>query len=173
MSEHDTVIIKQSDRIRLRQATIQDLDYIMDTEHAEENAKFVIPWPREEHQKLLNTDNTKHWIVETTDGKPVGFVIVSGLQNPYQEIEFMRIIMADKGKGYGRETLKLLKSWAFEDRKAHRAWLDVKDYNDRARNLYKSEGFVEEGRIRECIKTGDKYESLIILAMLEREYFNQ
>ncbi|MEG6585410.1 GNAT family N-acetyltransferase [Dendrosporobacter sp. 1207_IL3150] len=174
MDENKAEIIKQSSIIRFRQAMDSDLDYIMETEHAEENAQYVIPWPKEEHARLLNIDNTKHFIVETADGfKKVGFVIVSGLKNPFQEIEFMRIIMADKGKGYGRETVKMLQAWAFEDLGAHRAWLDVKEYNDRARNLYKSEGFIEEGRIRDCIKTGDRYESLIILAILEDEYLEK
>jgi len=172
VSNLNTDIIKQSALIRFRQATEADLDYIMETEHAEENAQYVIPWPREEHERLLNIDNTKHFIVETADGtKKVGFVIVSGLKNPFQEVEFHRIIMAEKGKGYGREAVRLLQSLAFKDLGAHRAWLDVKDYNERARNLYKSEGFVEEGLIRDCIKNGDRYESLIILAILEDEYF--
>ena len=30
---------------------------------------------------------------------------------------------------------------------------------------------MEEGIIRECIKTGDVYESLMILGILAREYF--
>jgi RimJ/RimL family protein N-acetyltransferase len=49
-------------------------------------------------------------------------------------------------------------------------WLDVKTHNDRARALYLSEGFREEGLLRECLKTGDGYESVFILSMLESEY---
>lgn len=172
MGEFAEEIITQSSAVRFRQAMADDLDYIMETEHAEENAKYVIPWTREEHAKLLNSDNTKHFIVETVDGlAKVGFVIVSGLKNPFQEIEFLRIIMAEKGRGYGRQTVRLLQSWAFKELGAHRAWLDVKAHNDRARNLYKSEGFIEEGYFRECIKNGDVYESLVVLAILEHEYF--
>ena len=78
-----------------------------------------------------------------------------------------------KGKGYGREALKMMKNWAFEDLKMHRAWLDAKVDNKRAINLYKDEGFVEEGIIRECIKTGDVYESLMILGILAKEYFSE
>lgn len=41
-----------------------------------------------------------------------------------------------KGKGYGQETLEMLKSWAFDDLKFHRAWLDCKDHNTRALHVY-------------------------------------
>lgn len=165
-------IIKKSAILRFRQAEESDLDYIMKVEHAEENAKFVIPYDLEKHKEMLNSENTKHFIVETVDGNnKIGFLIISGLANPYAEIEFMRIIMDVKGKGYGREALKMMKNWAFEDLKMHRAWLDAKVDNHRAINLYKDEGFVEEGIIRECIKTGDVYESLMILGILAREYF--
>jgi RimJ/RimL family protein N-acetyltransferase len=77
-----------------------------------------------------------------------------------------------KGKGYGREALKMLKSWAFDDLKFHRAWLDCKEHNARALHLYESEGLVREGLIRETIlsETGE-YESLVILGILDREYF--
>ena len=66
--------------------------------------------------------------------------------------------------------MKLLKAWAFEDLRYHRAWLDCKDYNERALHLYESEGFVREGLIRETIIWNGKYESLVILGILENEY---
>jgi diamine N-acetyltransferase len=59
---------------------------------------------------------------------------------------------------------------AFRDLKAHRFWLDVKSLNRRALALYESEGFVEEGRLRESVRAGDAYDSLIVMSMLDREY---
>ena len=41
---------------------------------------------------------------------------------------------------------------AFRDLGAHRFWLDVKARNLRAQALYRSEGFVEEGRLRESVQ---------------------
>jgi diamine N-acetyltransferase len=43
----------------------------------------------------------------------------------------------------------------------------------RACHLYESEGFVREGVLRECIWNGETYESLIVMSMLEQEYFSQ
>jgi RimJ/RimL family protein N-acetyltransferase len=67
--------------------------------------------------------------------------------------------------------MKLIKKWAFEVKKFHRAWLDCKDYNDRALHLYESEGMVREGLIRETIITNGVYENLVVLGILDREYF--
>jgi diamine N-acetyltransferase len=50
-------------------------------------------------------------------------------------------------------------------------WLDVKDFNHRARTLYASEGFVVEGTLRECLKADDgSFESLVVMSLLKREY---
>ena len=70
--------------------------------------------------------------------------------------------------------MRLLKRMAFRDLHAHRFWLDVKALNTRALALYASEGFVEEGRLRESVRiSGDAptaTTSLIVMSLLDREY---
>jgi diamine N-acetyltransferase len=46
----------------------------------------------------------------------------------------------------------------------------VKEHNTRARHVYETEGFVAEGKMRECLKAGDIFETLIIMSMLKDEY---
>lgn len=169
-----TLIVANGKRLRFRQAEEADLDYIMAVEHEPNDAQFVIPYDEDVHRAMLNGDNTKHFIVETHKGEPVGFVIVSGLENPYKELEFMRIMVASKGQGYGKETVGLLLQWGFKERKAHRAWLDCKPHNARALHVYETSGFRREGLIRETIQAEDgTYEDLVILGILDREYFAQ
>ncbi|WP_196591342.1 GNAT family N-acetyltransferase [Pectinatus frisingensis] len=167
-------IIKTGKRLQFRQAQKADMDYIMEVEYKPDNAKYVIPYTREVHMQTLNTKDATHLIIETIDTKQkVGFLMIAGLDNTSKEIEFTRIILDEKGKGYGHETLQMLKSWAFDDLKFHRAWLDCKDYNARALHVYESEGLVREGFIRETILTDGVYENLVILGILDREYFAQ
>jgi RimJ/RimL family protein N-acetyltransferase len=68
--------------------------------------------------------------------------------------------------------VRLLKRIAFRDLGAHRFWLDVKLLNTRALALYQSEGFVEEGRLRESVRIvgADGYDSLVVMSLLDREY---
>ena len=91
-------IIKQSEKLRFRQAEEADLDYIMETENDVENVTYIIPYSREVHAASLHTKDEIHIIVETADGsEKVGFLMIAGLDNPFKEIEFRRIIMAVKG----------------------------------------------------------------------------
>lgn len=165
-------IVKTGNRLRFRQATVEDMDYIMEVEYIPENAKYVIPYTREVHMQTLDTPSATHLIIETLDThEKVGFLMIAGLDNPSKEIEWTRIILNVKGKGYGQETLEMLKSWAFDDLKFHRAWLDCKDHNTRALHVYEKADLVREGLIRETILTDGVYENLIILGILDREYF--
>ena len=70
--------------------------------------------------------------------------------------------------------MRILKRLAFRDLHAHRFWLDVKSLNARALRLYASEGFVEEGRLRESLRVGANetagWETLVVMSMLDREY---
>src|SRR5689334_519849 len=126
--------------IKLRTTREEDLDFVLEAEQAEANRDFVGQWSREQHQALFTNTDSAHLLFETVaEGKPVGFAIVNGLQSPHQSIELMRIVVTDKGRGYGREAIRLIKKLAFEDTGAHRLWLDVKSHNQRARHVYEAE----------------------------------
>lgn len=157
--------------IYLRPTTAPDLPFVLSAERASENRRFVDQWAQTQHEAALNHTDIRHLIIERLhDRAPVGYLILAGLENPDGSIEFRRIVITDKGKGYGRDALRLVMQFSFKQQGAHRLWLDVKDHNIRARQLYRSEGFVEEGMLRECFKTEDGYESLVIMSMLHNEY---
>lgn len=119
----------------------------------------------------LTDPDVCHLVIERLDDqRPVGYIILAGLKNSNQSVEFRRIVVTEKGKGYGKCALRLVKRLAFEHLDAHRLWLDVKDFNARARHIYESEGFIVEGTLRECFKVEDTFESLVVMSMLKREY---
>ena len=99
-----------------------------------------------------------------------GFIILQGCRNPHGSVELKRIVLQPKGRGYGRACVRLLAEMAFRDLGAHRFWLDVKERNERALALYRDEGFVEEGRLRESVRSDAGYESLIVMSMLRAEH---
>jgi RimJ/RimL family protein N-acetyltransferase len=82
-------------------------------------------------------------------------------------------VITDKGKGYGRQALRLIKQLTFDHLLFHRLALDVKVHNARARSLYTCEGFVEEGILRDRLKSDQGYESLVLMSMLASEYSTQ
>lgn len=156
--------------IRLRDTTEDDLDFVFDAEQATENRIFVSTWTREQHLSAVASEDSAHLIIEEINGgRRVGYIILAGLADRNQSIEFRRIVVTEKNKGYGREALRLVKEFAFGQSNAHRLWLDVKEQNARARHVYESEGFIVEGVLRECLKSETGFESLVVMAILRGE----
>ena len=158
--------------VRLRRTLEDDLDFVLNAEQSAENSPFVLLWSREQHLTALTSKDIAHLIIEISGGKRVGYIILAGLADKNKSVEFRRIVVTEKNKGYGREALRLIKQLAFEQLDAHRLWLDVKESNERARHLYESEGFLVEGLLRECLKSEYGFESLIVMSVLRDEYDN-
>ena len=102
--------------------------------------------------------------------KLIGHMLIFGVKNENKSLELRRIAINEKGFGFGREALQLLKILCFEELKFHRLWLDVYDDNSRAFKLYESEGFVQEGLLRDKFKTKNGYRSQRVYSILESEY---
>lgn len=157
--------------IKLRPTNENDLDFVLAAECNPENSPFIMGWSLAEHREAFANQNLRHLIIErSVDNMALGYVILRGLEDNSQSIELMRIVITAKGAGYGHQALQLIKRLAFEKLDAHRLWLDFKDYNQRARHLYSSEGFVVEGVLRECLKVGDNFESLVVMSILRSEF---
>ena len=162
-------------RIRLRPTMLSDLDFVILVETDSRNLPFITPWERTQHEGAVRFPDFRHFIVEGgADLASIGFVILQGCRNPQRSVELKRLVLQTKGQGLGRACVRLLKQMAFRDLHAHRFWLDVKQLNTRALALYLSEGFVEEGRLRESVRVvidgADGYDSLIVMSLLDREY---
>ncbi len=159
--------------VRLRPTMTSDLDFVISVEQDALNLPFITPWDRTQHEGAIRFPDFRHFVVEAGPGyASAGFVILQGCRNPHRSIELKRMVLLPgaQGCGVGRACLRLLATMAFRDLHAHRFWLDVKARNVRAQALYRGEGFVEEGRLRESVRTQDGYDSLIVMAMLESEH---
>ena len=161
--------------LRLRPTMLSDLDFVLSVERDQRNLPFITPWERTQHEGAVRFADFRHFIVEAgPDGSRDGFVILQGCRNPHRSVELKRVVLQSKGQGLGRACVRLLKRMAFRDLHAHRFWLDVKQLNTRALALYASEGFIEEGRLRESVRVSsdvtDGYDSLVVMSLLDREY---
>ena len=154
---------------------LSDLDFVVSVEQDARNLPFITPWERTQHEGALRFPDFRHFIIEAgPSDAPDGFVILQGCRNPHKSVELKRLVLQTKGLGLGRQCVRLLKRMAFRDLHAHRFWLDVKSLNLRALALYASEGFVEEGRLRESVRisgdAADGYDTLVVMSLLDREY---
>jgi RimJ/RimL family protein N-acetyltransferase len=83
------------------------------------------------------------------------------------------ITIGDKdywGRGYGRESIRLLLDYAFRLRNFRKVWLRVQGNNERAMRAYRACGFVEEGRLREHVFSDGKYYDQVIMGILRHEW---
>lgn len=156
--------------IELKPTTEFDLGVVLAAEADDDTSKYIIPWPRERHLAALADSDCAHLMIcDIGSGEYLGFVLLYGMASQNRSIELRRIVCTRKGCGVGRATIQEIKRLAFGRLNAHRLWLDVKSKNIRARRLYASEGFIEEGVMRECLLEGDGFESLVLMSILQAE----
>jgi [ribosomal protein S5]-alanine N-acetyltransferase len=74
------------------------------------------------------------------------------------------------GKGYGTEATALLVDFAFDTLNLHRVWLQVFEYNERARRAYERVGFRKEGVMRQSHFVDGRYWDSIMMAILSDEW---
>lgn len=74
------------------------------------------------------------------------------------------------GRGYGRETVRLLLDYAFTHMNMARVWLNTHSENERAIRCYRACGFVEEGRLRRHIWVSGRYVDRVMMGILREEH---
>ncbi|MGM0885227.1 MAG: GNAT family N-acetyltransferase [Bacillota bacterium] len=162
-------LLIQSAVLDLRKTEISDLTFVLDAETDLDNTPYIGQWTFEQHLESLTNEDMVHLIIENKQGDKVGYVILTGFLNSNKAICVKRITIQIKGHGYGKEAMKLILKWVFENTETHRIWLDVKDFNLRARHVYESVGFIFEGTLRDCFFNGDRFESLSVMSILRHE----
>ena len=106
------------------------------------------------------------------DGKLIG---VCGLHNCNETARTceLGIGIGDKtawGRGYGRDTVRVLLDYAFRLRNFRRVWLWVHARNERAIRSYRASGFVEEGRLRQHVWSNGAYDDAVQMGILREEW---
>ena len=93
--------------------------------------------------------------------------------NNIDRIAEFGIVIGDsdyRGKGYGKDAIKLLLDFGFNILNYHNIMLMVYPYNEGVISLYKKLGFKEIGRRRESKHIGDKRYDIIFMDMLKSEF---
>lgn len=121
------------------------------------------------------------------DGQPVsdeliGEIVLNDLDEHARSANLRLALLPNyRGRGYGREAIFEVLRFAFEGAtdvdgvrhegpRLHRVSLDVLSINPRARMLYESLGFREEGRLRDVYRDGDGWADATVMSILEDEF---
>lgn len=155
--------------VTFRASTPADLPMILAAESQGLAEGFIGMDTAEQHQAWMRDADAEHRVI-LRDRQAVGYLILRGLAGRDDAIEVKRICLTERGAGIGSAVFAALLPWAFEERGAHRLWLDVYVENTRARRLYESAGLREEGRLRESVRGPEGYRTLILMSMLRAEW---
>ncbi|ETW79778.1 hypothetical protein HETIRDRAFT_452866 [Heterobasidion irregulare TC 32-1] len=74
------------------------------------------------------------------------------------------------GNGYGTELLEWIVTHGLKEQGLHRISLQVFGINERAVEVYRKVGFVEEGRMRKSNWVAGKWDDIIFMSILEDEW---
>jgi diamine N-acetyltransferase len=156
--------------MRFRSATVTDIPQICALERLPEFRTLVGSWPKDQHLRMLAGPDAAYIVAENQPEQIAGFAILQGLRSEHKAVELKRLVVGVPNRGTGRRLLTEVVEQAFGEYGAHRLFLDVFVNNDRARHVYQTSGFREEGIMRDAIYRDGAYHSLVLMSLLESEY---
>ncbi len=127
--------------------------------------KKEIEW-FDKYQKV----NDKKFFTICYENKPIGFMGLSKISKNNKNADLFIMIGEDeyRGKGNGKIALEWLISHGFEKLKLHKINLGVIKDNLHAVNVYKSLGFIIEGRMKDEVYFENKYHEMLSMAIFNK-----
>ncbi len=109
--------------------------------------------------------------VRGLDGDVMGIVCLDGIL-PFQGVGGLSIALGRRywGQGFGREALRLVLRFSFNELNLRRLTITVFDYNTRAIRLYEHLGFVREGAFRSFLVRDGKAHDMLLYGLLRSEW---
>ena len=105
------------------------------------------------------------------DGHLVGRAGLFGVDDLARSAEVgLSLLPAARGRGHGRDVLRVLLGYAFRSRNLRRVHLQTLASNEAALRAYRAVGFVEEGRLREAAWVEGAYDDVVLMAVLRRDW---
>lgn len=135
----------------------------------------VLPVTRLEHERwyeALVTQRDSVTFAIQVEGETIGLCGLAH-QRPRQRRATLWIYIgpaAQRGRGYGERSVRLLLRFGFEQLNLHRIHLFTPAYNIAAQKTYLKCGFREEGRDRDHIFIDGRYHDDVRMGILDSEY---
>jgi UDP-4-amino-4,6-dideoxy-N-acetyl-beta-L-altrosamine N-acetyltransferase len=129
----------------------------------------------EEHERWFShamADGTRRYWILTCEDRNVGLINLYDISKKDLRAYFA-IYIADesvRGRGVGTFAQRFLQREAFETFGMNKLCCEVFASNEAALRLYRSCGFVDEGRLRQHVRKGGEFHDVLALAMLKSDW---
>ncbi len=157
-------------RMRMVEAAETDVEAIIAMERHPDNRDFIWMGTAQEHREEIRDPDHLLLLFRAREGGEVLGYSLNHLNRKSHVFEIRRIVITDKGKGYGREAMKALICYAFDKADTNRLWLDVYPDNPRGIHLYESLGMHRDGVLRQNYLSDRGYLDQIVYSLLRSEY---
>lgn len=157
-------------RLQADEVAAEEIGEIIEIESHKENRDYLWIGTVEEHTaEIADPGHMLLIFREKRTGETRGYALIR-LDFKSHIFEIRRIAITDKGKGYGKEAMKGLIRYAFEETETNRLWLDVYPDNEIGIRLYESLGMHCDGVLRQNYLAERGYLDQIIYSVLRCEY---
>jgi RimJ/RimL family protein N-acetyltransferase len=140
-------------------------------------ARSPLSQPLEERwfDRMVEAQGSGSWffvICRLDDDRPIGTTGLFGLDLTAGTAGLGVMLGApdDTGQGYGSDAMAALVDFGFGSLRLQRIWLDVYDFNERARRAYERLGFVHEGTLRHAAFRDGRHIDIHRMAVLDDEW---
>lgn len=124
--------------LTLQPAKKQDVPIFTQMEMAQDTSSYIIPYTEEQHIAEMEKNEIKYLSIYQQNTL-IGFIILA-LESGTR-VEFRRIVIAQKGCGYGQMAMQLLEQYCKQKLQKRAIWLDVFESNKRGIHIYQKLGY--------------------------------
>lgn len=142
----------------IRRMTHADLEQVI----AIDQVSFSLPWPQRSFQFELDENFVSRCWVADVNGR-IAAMMVGWMMMDEMHIATIATHPEFRGRGIGKKILVHALCWARDREGLVRAFLEVREGNAAAMKMYRSLGFVEDGRRKEYYK--DNNEDAILMSL--------
>jgi RimJ/RimL family protein N-acetyltransferase len=115
--------------------------------------------------------NEALFVIADPEDRAIGHVGLYDIDHRVQSAEFaIAIDRSMWGKGLGRACSRRVIEYGFGELNLRRITLEVLETNERAIRLYRSLGFVDEGRLRQAYRKQGDWIDVLLMGLLVAEY---
>ncbi|HEX8411693.1 MAG TPA: GNAT family protein [Thermoanaerobaculia bacterium] len=117
-------------------------------------------------------DSERHFAIEKKDDRShIGNASIHDIEWVSRTAEFGLFIGEPSAwnKGFGSDAIRTLVRFAFDEMNLRKLRNNVFDYNDRAKHILETQGFVQEGRLRKEFYREGSYHDIVLLSIFRGE----
>ena len=124
-------------------------------------------------ESIFDTKNIKLAICLKENDTYIGNVSLTDIDWRNRNTE-LHILIGDKkrwNKGFGSEAIQLMLKYGFAELGLVRIFSRILEDNKASVNLFKKNGFVKEGVLRKAVYKNGEYKNIILMSILDINYF--